>query len=72
VNGAETAVELVAEVFEVQRWDAPMVHLPDRAAVALFLRGRGLPLDDAKQAADQYPTPLQVTKRGVLIWATTM
>ncbi len=60
VFDAETAVELVADVFavtEVQRWDAPMVHLPDRAAVALFLRGRGLPRDRAEQAADQYPDP---------------
>lgn len=73
VFDAESAVELVADVFEVtevQRWDAPMVHLPDRAAVVLFLRGRGLPQDRAEDAAEHCATPLRVTKRGVLIWAT--
>lgn len=71
---AESAVESVAGVFQVtdvQRWDAAMVHLPDRAAVALFLRGRGLSWEDADEAAERCPAPLDVTKRGVLIWATT-
>jgi SAM-dependent methyltransferase len=42
---AETASAIVADHFtisEVINWDAPAVRLPDTAAVALFLRGRGL------------------------------
>src|SRR5688572_31983278 len=42
---AETAPEIISEHFkitEVITWDRPAVHLADKAAVALFLRGRGL------------------------------
>lgn len=70
---AETAADLVADVFElveVQRWDAPMITLPDRAAAELFLRGRGLSGRDARRSAGTLATPLRVTKRGALIWAT--
>jgi SAM-dependent methyltransferase len=70
---AETAPTLVADVFdvaEVQRWDAPLVTLPDTAAVELFLRGRGLPSAQAQHYAERLATPLTVTKRGALIWAT--
>lgn len=70
---AESAPALVAGVFEVvdvQSWDTPMITLPDRVAVQLFLRGRGLPQHRAEQFAESFPTPLDVTKRGVLIWAT--
>ncbi|MGH2908765.1 MAG: class I SAM-dependent methyltransferase, partial [Solirubrobacteraceae bacterium] len=69
---AESAPVLVAEVFEVvdvQQWDTPMVTLPDRAAVELFLRGRGLPRRRAEHFASEFLTPLDVTKRGMLIWA---
>lgn len=70
---AETAPALVADVFDVvdvQRWDSPLITLPDRAAVELFLRGRGLSRHRAQQSAGRFTTPLKVTKRGVLIWAT--
>ncbi|MGH3934359.1 MAG: class I SAM-dependent methyltransferase, partial [Pseudonocardiaceae bacterium] len=70
---AETAPTMVADVFDVldvQHWDSPMITLPDRAAVELFLRGRGLPQCRAQQSAGRFTTPLTVTKRGVLIWAT--
>lgn len=70
---AETAPTLVAEVFEVmdvQYWDAPLVQMPDVAAIAQFLRGRGLSPQQAQRQAQQLQTPLQVTKRGALIWAT--
>ncbi|MGH3999249.1 MAG: class I SAM-dependent methyltransferase, partial [Pseudonocardiaceae bacterium] len=70
---AESALALVADVFavvDVQRWDTPMITLPDTAAVELFLRGRGLPPQRAQQRAEDFSTPLRVTKRGALIWAT--
>jgi hypothetical protein len=69
---AETASEIISEhlkITEVITWDTPAVHLPDRAAVALFLRGRGLSRQEASVQADQSNTPLTVTKRGCLIWA---
>jgi hypothetical protein len=69
VFDAESAVDVVASVFDVidmQRWDEPMMTLPDRAAVELFLRGRGLSLESSQQAAEGFSTPMTVTKRGVL------
>lgn len=67
---AENAVDLLSQVFdtlEVVRWDEPLAHLPDRAALTLFLRGRGLSTEDAR--AVELDTPLTVTKRGLLAWA---
>ena len=69
---AETAPEIISEHFqitEVIKWDTPAVRLPDRAALALFLRGRGLSAEDASLQAGRWNTPLIVTKRGCLIWA---
>jgi SAM-dependent methyltransferase len=69
---AETAPEIISDHFkitEVITWDTPAVRLPDRAAVALFLRGRGLSAEEASLQARQWNTPLTVTKRGRLIWA---
>jgi SAM-dependent methyltransferase len=69
---AETASGIVADHFEITAvvtWDMPAVRLPDTAAVALFLRGRGLSRDDAFRHARSWSTPLTVTKRGCLIWA---
>ena len=69
---AETAPAIVADHFEITaviRWDMPAVRLPDTAAVALFLRGRGLSADEALRHAPAWSTPLSVTKRGCLIWA---
>ncbi|MFB9234756.1 class I SAM-dependent methyltransferase [Plantactinospora siamensis] len=69
---AEEAAEMVAGVFgevEVLRWDELLVRLPDRSAIALFLRGRGLTDTAACEAAGRLPTPLEVTKRGLLAWA---
>jgi len=43
---AENGPGLLRSVFDVrdiQRWDEPMVHIPDRGALTLYLRGRGLP-----------------------------
>ena len=39
---AENAAALLRQVFdevEIQRWDAPLIHLPDREALQLYLRG---------------------------------
>ncbi|GAA2068837.1 hypothetical protein GCM10009801_17570 [Streptomyces albiaxialis] len=69
---AENAPDQLARVFEhveIQRWDRPAVHLPDRAALTLYLRGRGLSGHDAPLAARRLPTPLTVTKRGMTAWA---
>jgi SAM-dependent methyltransferase len=68
----ETAPTIVADHFaitEVINWDTPAVRLPDTAAVALFLRGRGLSADQAFRHAGRWNTPMTVTKRGCLIWA---
>jgi SAM-dependent methyltransferase len=67
---AEEAVDLVASVFgaaEERRWDGPLVDLGTRAEVAAYCRHHHLPVD----RADDVPTPLRLTKRGVLVHATT-
>lgn len=69
---AEDAVEMIGRVFDVveaERWDAPLISLPDAAAVATFLRGRGMTTKAANAAAATYAPPMTVTKRGVLVWA---
>jgi len=69
---AETAEPLLGKVFEVESirtWDARLVTLPDRAAVALFLRGRGLPEPSAWRLATKTAVPLSLTKRGLVAWA---
>jgi SAM-dependent methyltransferase len=68
---AEDAADIVHtefDVVEVEHWDAPMIRLPDERALVLFLRGRGLSDDGARRAAARLTTPLQVTKRGCLVW----
>lgn len=67
---AENAERSLAQVFtevKVQRWNKPLARLPDQPALRLFLRGRGL--SAAAAAAVDLPTPLIVTKRGLLAWA---
>lgn len=69
---AEDAAGIVQAEFdevEVEYWDAPMIRLPDRGALALFLRGRGLTEVEARRAATRFTTPMEVTKRGCLVWA---
>jgi SAM-dependent methyltransferase len=56
---------LFAEV-EVERWDAPLLELPDRGAVRDYLVGKGVAPEQARLAADSAETPLRVTKRGAL------
>jgi hypothetical protein len=45
-----------------------MVHLPDRDALMLYLRGRGLPAPQAASAARRLDTPMTITKRGMIGW----
>jgi hypothetical protein len=53
----------------MERWDAPLIRLPDREAVRDYLIARFVAPEDATAAADQVPMPLAVTKRGALIRA---
>jgi SAM-dependent methyltransferase len=67
---AEDAAAIVAGVFDevtVERWDAPLLTLPDREAVRDFLIARFVPADDARRAADALAAPLVLTKRGALM-----
>jgi SAM-dependent methyltransferase len=69
---AELAPGMVGGLFtevEVERWDAPLLELPDREAVRGYLIGKGLSRGEARLAADSVATPLQVTKRGSLLFA---
>ena len=69
---AEDAPGLLARVFDsvaVFAWDAPLVTLPDAAAIRHYLIGRQVRAEIAVAAADELPTPLGVTKRGALIVA---
>jgi hypothetical protein len=62
----------VASVFgqvEVERWDAPLVRLPDRDAVRDYLIARFVGPGDAAAAAERVATPVAITKRGALIHA---
>jgi SAM-dependent methyltransferase len=69
---AEIAPEMVGRHFEeleLDRWDGPYYHLPDKAAVRDYLVGRLMPRDQAEAAAERVDTPLDVTKRGALVFA---
>lgn len=64
---AEDGPGLVASVFgqvQVERWDAPLVRLPDRAAVRDCLVARFVPHQAAVTAAEQVMIPGTITKRG--------
>jgi SAM-dependent methyltransferase len=69
---AENAPAQVGRFFEVtdiETWDQPLIHLPARSDVELYLRGRGRSPDDISAAAARVPVPLVLTKRGMIIWA---
>ena len=69
---SENAPEIIGSVFgeiEIDAWDGPYVHLPDREALALYLRGRRLSPSDAERASNAIDTPLTLTKRGAIIYA---
>ena len=66
---AENGLGQVSAVFDqivVERWEAPIVHLPDTDALAIYLRGRGLTSQASRAAARKMTTPLTLTKRGLL------
>lgn len=68
---AEEAPEIVARVFieiEVARWDGPFINLPDRDALTEYLFGRGLNRVESAEIARSVKVPMQVTKRGCLVW----
>jgi SAM-dependent methyltransferase len=65
----EDAPAVMAGVFtdvEVDAWDAPLLTLPDTAAVTEFLIARFVPADRAAHDAATVPTPIVLTKRGSL------
>jgi SAM-dependent methyltransferase len=69
---AELAPGLVSERFsevEVERWDAPLLELPDAAAVRDYLLGKGVGRGAAERTAAETVTPISVTKRGALVFA---
>jgi SAM-dependent methyltransferase len=69
---AEVAPELVGELFaevEVRRWDAPLLRLPSREAVRDYLLGKGVDSGRAAALAEDVAVPLDVTKRGALVFA---
>jgi SAM-dependent methyltransferase len=69
---AEEAPQIVASVFgdvEVDAWDAPLVHLPDQDAVRDFLVARLVPRAEAEERAAAVGVPLDVTKRGCIVYA---
>lgn len=69
---AARAEELLAACFagvEIERWDSPLLELPDREAVRDYLVGKGVDGERAATAAAAAAVPLTVTKRGALAFA---
>jgi SAM-dependent methyltransferase len=67
---AEDAAAIAGQVFsqvEPEWWDAPLITLPDHAAIRDYLVTRWVPPDEAAAAADTFDAPLRVTKRGALL-----
>jgi SAM-dependent methyltransferase len=70
---AEDAPGIVASIFgtaEAERWDAPLITLPDRDAVRDYLIARFVPPEQAAAFAAKITTPATITKRGTFIRAT--
>jgi SAM-dependent methyltransferase len=68
---AELAPGILKGLFtevEVERWDAPLLELPDLGAVRDYLVGKGVAPQQARLAALSVETPLRVTKRGALVF----
>ena len=69
---AELAPELIGERFDdldVKRWDAPLLRLPSRQDVRDYLIGKRVEPRRASAAAAEVRVPLEVTKRGALVFA---
>ncbi len=68
---AENGEALFTALFdgiEVERWDAPLIYLPDREALLVYLQGRQLSQTTIEHALDHVATPLHLTKRGALFY----
>lgn len=62
---------------EVERWDAPLLELPDlelpdREAVRDYLGGKGVPPSRARVAAQSVEAALRVIKRGAPLFAQAL
>jgi SAM-dependent methyltransferase len=69
---AELAPELLGDLFaevDVERWDAPGLELPTKAAVRDYLIGKGVQPPVAEARSKTVAVPLSVTKRGALAFA---
>jgi SAM-dependent methyltransferase len=69
---AELAPSLLRGFFEdveLEPWDAPVLRLPDRAAVRDYLIVKGVRPARARAAAESTTVSLAVTKRGALVFA---
>jgi hypothetical protein len=67
---AEHAPDIVASVFgevHVDSWDAPLLTLPDTAAITDYLIARFVPAQQAAANGRRLSAPLVVTKRGALV-----
>jgi ubiquinone/menaquinone biosynthesis C-methylase UbiE len=68
VELAPALLERQFDDVQVERWDAPLLELPDRDAVRAYLMGKGVPQRDAAGAASSVAVPMTVTKRGALLF----
>jgi hypothetical protein len=69
-NASQRPPDIVASVFgevHVDSWDAPLLTLPDSAAITDYLIARFVPAQQAAAGARTLPAPLVVTKRGALV-----
>lgn len=53
----------------VERWDGPLLRLPDRDAVRDYLIARFVPAEAAGAGARRVATPVTLTKRGAVLYA---
>lgn len=69
---AELAPNLLSRFFtdiEVERWDLPILELPDESAVRDYLIGKGADHEAVAAGSQSVSLPLRVTKRGALVFA---
>jgi hypothetical protein len=52
-----------------ERWDAPLVMLPNADSVRDYLIARLVLASEAAKAATRVATPVTITKRGALVYA---
>lgn len=54
---------------EVERWDLPILELPDESAVRDYLIGKAADHEAVAAGSQSVSLPLRVTKRGALVFA---